>query len=335
MVIRRSSAREVEELIARLNSEDAVARDAAIARLRVIGARAVPHLIEATQSLSPRARTGALLALQTVQDRRSLLPLISLLSHADPITAAGAAAALRPLIATRDEDRIIDALINVALDDERDMRVRDAAVRTLSDLGAELVAPLRARMGDRPTTSQDAPPGDVHDRPGAAALSNDPAEVRRMFASGGGTLSTAALFRAVSTLRDREAAEPQQLRRVAWMTARASAHLRLADRGSRVALYDLRETLETASGPLPVEFLSAAEKIGDATCAAAIASAYAHATVKDWWTDHLVKVFRAIVKRERLTRRSAALRRAAQKHPIELDHLFGRAVGRRTSRRRQ
>src|SRR3990167_8946536 len=46
----------------------------------------------------------------------------------------------------------------------------------------------------------------------------------------------------------------------------------LADRGSRLALYDVRETLETVPGPLPVEFLSALTAVGDVSCLEPIAA---------------------------------------------------------------
>jgi hypothetical protein len=90
----------------------------------------------------------------------------------------------------------------------------------------------------------------------------------------------------------------------------------LAQRGSRLALYDLRESLETAKGPLPVEFLAALTLIGDATCLEAIAAAHARAKAKDaWWREHLARAFRDIVGRERLTKRHAALRRIEKRWP--------------------
>jgi hypothetical protein len=70
----------------------------------------------------------------------------------------------------------------------------------------------------------------------------------------------------------------------------------------------LRESLETAKGSLPAEFLAAMTLVGDATCLEAIAGA--HAKSKDsWWRQHLAGAFTAIVKRERLTRRHAVLKR--------------------------
>ena len=96
----------------------------------------------------------------------------------------------------------------------------------------------------------------------------------------------------------------------------------LAQRGSRLALYDLRESLETAHGPLAVEFLAAVTLVGDATCLEAIAAAHAKAKPKDaWWRNHLAGAFKAIVTRERLTRRHAALKKIEKRWPGVLDDM--------------
>jgi hypothetical protein len=98
--------------------------------------------------------------------------------------------------------------------------------------------------------------------------------------------------------------------------ARAAAHVTLAQRGSRLALYDLRESLEAARGGLPVEFLMAITLIGDATCLEAIAAAHSKAKPKDaWWRRHLVEAFQAVVKREQITRRHAAMKKIEKRWP--------------------
>jgi hypothetical protein len=81
---------------------------------------------------------------------------------------------------------------------------------------------------------------------------------------------------------------------------------------------------------LPVTFLTALDAIGDATCLESIAVAYSAARrhVDDWWRDHLAELFRKIVRRERLTRRHAVLRRIAQRWPRVLDELWGPAASR-------
>jgi hypothetical protein len=331
--IRRSSAREVDELIARLGGPNDVDRDAAIARLRVIGARAVPHLLEAAAGASARTRLGALQALDSVSDTRTAGVLLSLTSHSDSMTAAAAAAALRPLTPTGHDARIIAALIDLVLDTRRDPRVRTAALRSLHGLGDDTLKPVLERLAqERPLDPEleaaaagrrtaSSPPSSIRD---------DPSETRRLLATMAASTSIGELHRVMTGIRSREEEEADPIRRREWMTARAVAHHRLAERGSRVAVYDLRDTIASAREPLPVEFLSAVERIGDAECAAALVSAYAAAAAKDWWTDHLAAAFRTIVRRERLTRRSAALQRAARKWPRAIEELFARAPKART-----
>ena len=63
---------------------------------------------------------------------------------------------------------------------------------------------------------------------------------------------------------------------------------RSPSRGSRLALYDLRDSLlETER--LPVAFLAALEEVGDASCLEPLAAAYdASPRGSDpWWRDHL------------------------------------------------
>ena len=72
----------------------------------------------------------------------------------------------------------------------------------------------------------------------------------------------------------------------------------LAARGSRLAVYDLKETLTGMTGPLPVGFLAAAAAVGDADCLEPLAHAWLNATDDAWWRAHLTEAFAAIVKRE-------------------------------------
>jgi hypothetical protein len=126
-------------------------------------------------------------------------------------------------------------------------------------------------------------------------------------------ISLPVLLRIVERVREREGTEPAA-RRDAWTMARAAAHVALATRGSRIALYDLRESLEQAAAPLPVEFLAALSLAGDASCLEAIASA--HTNVRnDWWRQHLADAFRTIVAREHVTRRHAAMKKIEKKWP--------------------
>lgn len=144
-------------------------------------------------------------------------------------------------------------------------------------------------------------------------LGDDPAALRAALQQGGGDVELSTLLRLVERVREREGAEPPA-RQDAWRLVRAAAHQALAERGSRIALYDLRESLERATVRLPVEFFAALTAVGDATCLEVIADA--HATAPDAWSrQHLSDAFYAIVTRERLTARSPMLKRLAKKWP--------------------
>ena len=93
-------------------------------------------------------------------------------------------------------------------------------------------------------------------------------------------------------MRARETEEPAAEPQAEWRVVRRALHQILASRQSRVALYDLRETLEADDGPLPVEFVAALTAIGDTSCLEAIGGAYARAAAAgqpshDWWRQHL------------------------------------------------
>src|SRR5258708_35947193 len=113
MSIRASSSKQIESLAADLSSSSAATRDAAVARLTVLGARAVEQLVAlATSTADARARAGAWRTLEAIGDPRALEPALSTLADAgtDPAVAPaaiggargflfgsrGAAAAYRP-----------------------------------------------------------------------------------------------------------------------------------------------------------------------------------------------------------------------------------------------
>ena len=98
--------------------------------------------------------------------------------------------------------------------------------------------------------------------------------------------------RARPRARRRGAGRPRE----EWTTARAAAHVALASRGSRLALYDLRESLERATRRCRSSSSPRCRLIGDASCLEAIAAAHATGRARrDWWREHLADAFRAIV----------------------------------------
>lgn len=105
-------------------------------------------------------------------------------------------------------------------------------------------------------------------------------------------------------------------RRAEWLAVRGALHQALALRGSRLAVYDLRETLADAHGPLPLSFLSALHVVGDESCLEAVATAYSQSPAEDLhWRHQLVAAFRAIAKRERITKRHLLMKRLAARWP--------------------
>ena len=106
---------------------------------------------------------------------------------------------------------------------------------------------------------------------------------------------------------------------------RGAVHQALAARNSRLALYDLRDSL-LEPDRLPVAFLAALEEIGDATCLETLAAAYEASSRSGdaWWREHVAAAFRAIMQREGLTRRHAAVKRTMARWPDAAADLIGR-----------
>ena len=342
MVIKKSSAREVERLLADLG-QAGPARDAAVARLAVIGDRAVGHVITFLKR-TPSADTivAALRVLEAVGNGRSLDVAIELLDNPNERVALAATAVVGSqarATSLSSAARAIDALVQTARSDLRPPTVRRAAVEAVKEAAADLAGDLRtAPASDLTAPSAGSAQGETSlGRTSAIAAKDADPDLLRAALADDRTTSIAGLHDAVTAIRAREAAEPDSLNRARWAAARAAAHQALAARGSRVALYDLRETLEEATVPLPVGFVAALREIGDATCLEAIAAALVRIPSDEaWWHDHLTEAFATIVDREGLTRRHAVMKRLAHKHADRLGHLLGPPRGRppRVSRAR-
>jgi hypothetical protein len=162
-------------------------------------------------------------------------------------------------------------------------------------------------------------------------LPDDPVAIRHALAQAAGALPLPLLHRLVEQIGERERTEAGRWR-AEWVTTRAAAHVALADRGSRLALYDVRETLESGEGPLPVEFLAALTAIGDVSCLESIAVAFVRGAPGrahgDWWQRHLVSTFQAIVARERITRRHRLVRKIERRWKAALRELWAGKAGR-------
>jgi hypothetical protein len=83
-----------------------------------------------------------------------------------------------------------------------------------------------------------------------------------------------------------------------------------------VALYDIRETFDAAHEPLPLDFLAAATTLGDTATLEPLARAWTAAAAREtWWRDRLRDAAADIMKREKLSGRSAVVKRIRTKYP--------------------
>jgi hypothetical protein len=269
-------------------------RDAAVARLRVIGGRAIDKLSTLLGAATPvPARVAALKALDGVNDTRAVSLALASLADADVEVVTGAIGVLRGWVEREDGTRVMDALTTIALDTARPSKARLAALDALSTLPRHLVDPLLQH---------------AHAATPPPAL-DDPIGAREWVASHHG-VPLSELHEFIVHAREAEKRESSPHRRQDWLVTRGAAHAVLAERGSRVALYDLRETFDAADGPLPLDFLAAAAAIGDATCLEPMARAWAAAPAGEtWWRARLADVAADIMHRTRLSGRSNVMKR--------------------------
>lgn len=345
MPIKASSARQIETLLADLGSDRAATREAAVAQLTLLGARAVDRLLLLLDSdASANARAAALRTLEAIADPRALDGVLDAIDAAEATVACAAASAARVFLRGPRGNVAVDRLTTTVMDTARNEDVRIAALGALGDLERSTLAPLLAALQRDPsaamkaatTLSATVDPAEVVTRAADRGLPQDPEELGEAVTRAGGGIALPLLLRVIERVREREASEPAA-RRAGWTRVRGQVHVVLAARGSRIALYDLRESLEAASAPLPVEFLAALSTAGDVSCLEAVAAAYTRATPSpgptarkgdDWWRDHLADAFRTIVKREGLTRRHAVVKKIEKRWGSALEYLWAGGAGR-------
>jgi hypothetical protein len=204
----------------------------------------------------------------------------------------------------------------VALDPSRERRVRLAAYAALQDIPANMLTKITDALMATDTKArktsmyEDA----VFEDAIEGRLPGDPDELRQAVVANGSTAPLASLQKLIDAIRSREASAKGQ--RAAWQQVRGAAHQVLALRQSRIALYDLRETLEAADGPLPTSFLSAMRAVGDASCVESLAAALSRAPQGDlWWRHQLASALRSIAAREGMTTRHPSMKKALARWP--------------------
>jgi hypothetical protein len=325
VAIRTSASQEVKRLVGDLMSESpdhATKRDAAIARLTVIGTRAVRQILDAIAAKpAPAHHASLLLALEAIPDPRAIDPVVQGLGAADAAVRLAAARSARGLLALPQGTTVLDRLTTLALDRAEPGDLRVAALEAISQLQARTVKPVLDRLKDDPTPEVKAAlrrQGAVVEDPVAELeeasdgwLPRDPHVVLQLVSRAGGEAPLSTLHRLVERVGSKET-EGRKARRREWLAVRGALHLALARRGSKVALYDVREAVEQATEPLPADFLDALVLVGDATALEPLAAAYVHAEAmadSEAWRRGLADAFRAIAAREKVTGRHSAIRR--------------------------
>src|SRR6266545_1962698 len=335
MPIRRSSSAEVRQLIEALGAADEVARECAVARLAVIGPRAIEHLIQEFPAATGRTRAGMLRAFEAFADPRTLPATRSALEDASATVQTAAIGAVRALLGSAKADvarDALDALVAVALDRKRIAAVRIAALDALKDLPQDIRKPLEAKLASDPDAAVSARAGSATKAGDTAwrdavegRLPSSPAPLKKTLAGARTTARLTELQHLVDHIRAHERRVGDPIVREEWRAVRGAVHQALAARNSRLALYDLRDSL-MGSDRLPVAFLAALEEIGDATCLEPLAAAYdaSSRSGEAWWREHVAAAFRAIVQREGLTRRHAAVKRTMARWPEAAADLMAR-----------
>jgi hypothetical protein len=112
MTIRASHAAEIRSLVDALGSSDEVRRESAIARLAIIGERAVDRLLDAYGAADRRTRIAIFRAAEAIADPR-VIPIAAEALRAGGDLAVAAAATLRALLESSNDAaaaRALDAL---------------------------------------------------------------------------------------------------------------------------------------------------------------------------------------------------------------------------------
>ena len=312
---------QLRQLIEALGGPDDVARESAVVRLTLLGPRAAERLLQEFPSATARARAGMLRALEAIGDARAVPIARGALADPSADTVAAAIGVLRAFLTSPRPDTARDALdaLRVLPPD-----VGEAVRKNLADDGDP---EIRARAAPRPLRTAGAVPADdsVWAEAVDGRLPASPEALRQVLAARRGTARLTELQHLVDHLRTREQREMDPGRREEWRAVRGAVHQALAARNSRLALYDLRDSLLEPER-LPVAFLAALEEIGDATCLETLAAAYEASSRSGdaWWREHVATAFRAIVQREGLTRRHAAVKRTMARWPEAAADLMGR-----------
>jgi HEAT repeat protein len=335
--IKASASAEIRQLIAALGGGDDVQREAAIARLAVIGARAVDALVTAYSSTTDTdLRIAILRALESSGDPRTIAVAREAIADRGDVAVA-AATALRGLLDSThgpSATEALDLLVATVLDPSADRALRMAAFDALHAMPEGVRARIAEALKTDPDPQMKARTLDSSRGAAAADVVWQEALEGRLPAKAGSLREAAqtrasvaaftALQKMIDAVRTREGSVAAG-RKTEWQVVRGALHQALALRGSRVAVYDLRESVQDARGPLPSTFLAALHVVGDQTCLEPLAAAYVRAQTDQRWQSQLAAAFHAIARRERITKRHAIVKRIAARWPEAAESLMARA----------
>jgi hypothetical protein len=338
LAIRRSSSADVEALLQELRAQigDDAQIEGTYARLALIGPRAVSHILRALErSADPSEQAALFLALERIPDARSATAVSAALTGMKgaalppPAVRLAAVRAARPLLDLPPEGTaVLERLTALVLDGNEGFGIRQAAYEALADLPSATLRPLKSRLAKDPQAAMRALTKSRSDRPAGDApadfsglegrLPSNPDTVLDVVQRAGATAPLSTLHSLLKNVRSAEGGAGRK--RSDWTGVRGAIHLVLARRESRVALYDLREAFEDVEQhPLPADFLTAVQLIGDGTCLEPLARAWMNAprTSKknrdDAWTGQLRETFQAVLARQRPAERKKTLDRLGQR----------------------
>ncbi|HET6819906.1 MAG TPA: hypothetical protein VFH98_05050, partial [Candidatus Limnocylindria bacterium] len=286
MVIKASAAAEIRGLIEALGGSDEVMREAAVARLAVIGARAVEKLLTAYgAATTPGARLAILRTLEPIGDRRTIEVAKQAIAEGGELALA-ATTVLRGLLDSPHSEvaaAALDTLVETALDRNTPRHLRGAALDTIQDASPGVRARVDQALASEPDLRLNTrAPGASQAATGdalwldlsAGRLPDDPRAVAAAVQGRAGSAALTSLQKMVDAARAMESGAKTAAARAEWRNLRGVLHQALARRGSRVALYDLREAFDQATRPLPADFLTAIARVGDESCLEPLARAW-------------------------------------------------------------
>ena len=202
MLHKASAAAEIRQLTAALRGEDEVRREAAIARLAVIGPRAVDALLRTYATTTDRdTRIAVLRALEPMGDRRTLAVARDAIGAGGDLAQA-ATSALRGLLESQDDKagtEALDVLVATAVDRSLTRSVRLSAVDALQGMPDAVRIRIAEALESDPDSSLKTRASDLaagnRPRRGMAGRARGQAagSARRTARSGAGRAASAAL----------------------------------------------------------------------------------------------------------------------------------------------